>query len=718
MSSENDKPVPAEGAAPAPEDGKKQKQKQQPKEGGKKKSKKGKGGVIIPKVPEPEYVKYRVELFEKFQKMRAEEKRDEVKIEVTLPDGAVKEAYTNKTTPMDIALGISKSLAKKLMVAWVEGESYTGYWDLMRPFEFGCKLKLCTFDTPEGKYAFWHSSAHLLGLAMELQYGGNLCIGPPIDEGGFYYDIEMGDRSISDEDFAALEQSVKKVISDKVPFERLSLEKEEALELFKHNPFKQEIIKNKVPDGERCFAYRSGPLIDLCRGPHVPNSDKIKAMCITKNSAAYWLGNADNASLQRVYGISFPDNKQLKQHMQWLEEAKKRDHRKIGKDQQLWFFDEISPGSCFFLPHGTRIYNRLISFIRAEYQKRGFEEVVTPNMFNIDLWKTSGHYQNYKENMFILEVEKSEFGLKPMNCPGHCVMFGCTNRSYRDLPIRWADFGVLHRNEFSGALTGLTRVRRFQQDDAHIFCRTSQIEDEIGGCLDFLKHVYGVFGYTFNLKLSTRPEKYLGDIQVWNDAEGALSRCLDKFGSAWELNPGDGAFYGPKIDIELTDALNRRHQCATIQLDFQLPIRFDLKYKTEEKDQFDRPVIVHRAILGSVERQIAVLTEHCGGKWPFWISPRQVKIVPVSPLFFDYARQVRDEIHAAGFYVDVDDGSNQLNKKIRNAQLEQYNYILVVGEKEQESHSVAIRTRDNQQHGTKSVSAIIEELKEMADTYQ
>ncbi|EDL82978.1 threonyl-tRNA synthetase, isoform CRA_b [Rattus norvegicus] len=419
-------------------------------------------------------------------------------------------------------------------------------------------------------------------------------------------------------------------------------------------------------------------------------------------------------TLQRIYGISFPDPKLLKEWEKFQEEAKNRDHRKIGRDQELYFFHELSPGSCFFLPKGAYIYNTLMEFIRSEYRKRGFQEVVTPNIFNSRLWMTSGHWQHYSENMFSFEVEKEQFALKPMNCPGHCLMFDHRPRSWRELPLRLADFGVLHRNELSGALTGLTRVRRFQQDDAHIFCAMEQIEDEIKGCLDFLRTVYSVFGFSFKLNLSTRPEKFLGDIEIWNQAEKQLENSLNEFGEKWELNPGDGAFYGPKIDIQIKDAIGRYHQCATIQLDFQLPIRFNLTYVSHDGDDKKRPVIVHRAILGSVERMIAILTENYGGKWPFWLSPRQVMVVPVGPTCDEYAQKVRQEFHDAKFMVDIDlDPGCTLNKKIRNAQLAQYNFILVVGEKEKASGTVNIRTRDNKVHGERTVGETVERLQQL-----
>merc|ERR1719342_1090542 len=424
---------------------------------------------------------------------------------------------------------------------------------------------------------------------------------------------------------------------------------------------------------ETTTVYRCGPLIDLCRGPHVRHTGKIKAFSVTKSSATYWEGNSEAESLQRIYGISFPDNKQMKEWKLFQEEAAKRDHRKIGVQQDLFFFHELSPGSCFFQPKGAHIYNKLLSFMKEEYWKRGFQEVISPNIYNHKLWMTSGHWEHYADNMFRFDIEKEAFGLKPMNCPGHCIMFDQKTRPYRELPLRMADFGVLHRNELSGALTGLTRVRRFQQDDAHIFCTPEMIKSEIKGALEFLEVVYKTFGFEYNLRLSTRPEKYLGEITVWDEAEKQLKESLDESGHEWKLNPGDGAFYGPKIDITVTDALRRHHQCATIQLDFQLPIRFDLSYISESGDK-KRPVIVHRAVLGSVERMIAILTESYGGKWPFWLSPRQCMVVPVAPPYDD-------------------DAGDTMNKKIRNAQLDQWNFIFVVGEKEKTHGTLNVRTR-------------------------
>lgn len=655
--------------------------------------------------PQPSFIAERLSMFDQLKaEYDAEiEAKEKLAIKVTLPDGKIVDGLSWKTTPYEIAQGISQGLADNAIISKVNGE----LWDLDRVLEGDCNLQLLKFEDKEAQAVFWHSSAHAVGEAMELHYGGCLCYGPPIEE-GFYYDMYLENRQVSSNDFKGLEGIVKKIAKDKQPFVRLEMKKEDLLKMFAYNQFKVRILNEKVTTATTTV-YRCGPLIDLCRGPHVRHTGKLKAVAITKNSATYWEGKADAESLQRIYGISFPNDKALKEWKHFQEEAAKRDHRKIGREQELFFFHELSPGSCFFLPNGAYIFNTLVAFIRSEYQKRGFQEVVTPNIYSTKLWETSGHWQHYSENMFSFEAENVKFALKPMNCPGHCLMFDNRPRSWRELPLRMADFGVLHRNELSGTLTGLTRVRRFQQDDAHIFCRIDQVESEIRGCLDFLRSVYDVFGFSFVLNLSTRPEKYLGSIELWNTAEKQLETSLNEFGVPWELNPGDGAFYGPKIDIQIRDALRRLHQCATIQLDFQLPERFNLTYVSGDGDEKKRPVMIHRAILGSVERMTAILTENYGGKWPFWLNPRQAIVIPVNPKFDEYAEKVQQELHSNNFRIDVNhDAGETLNKKIRNAQLAQYNFILVVGDKEQSSETVNVRTRDNKVHGEKSIVSLLE----------
>ncbi|KAF2219850.1 threonyl-tRNA synthetase-like protein [Elsinoe ampelina] len=727
------------------------------KQQGQKKEKKAKAGESdsgpLELSPPPSYIADRLAIFDKvkaeYDEWVAKQPRDD--IQITLSSGDVRVGKAWEITPGEIARNISKSLYERTVVARLGGEEL---WDLERPLEKSCKLELLDFEHPEGKKVFWHSSAHILGEACEKRFGCSLCIGPPVED-GFYYEMALPENgAVLQSDHKPLEKIVDKAIKEKQKFERLTLTKEQLLDMFAYNKYKQHIIKDKIPDGTSTTVYRNGPLIDLCRGPHVPHTGRIKAFAVMKNSSSYFLGDAANDSLQRIYGVSFPDKKQMEEHKVYLEEAAKRDHRKIGQEQELFFFHQMSPGSSFFLPHGMIIYNALQAFLRGEYWRRGYQEVMSPNMYNSALWKQSGHWQHYKDDMFTFEVEKDQWALKPMNCPGHCLLFAHRERSYRELPMRIADFGVLHRNEASGALTGLTRVRRFQQDDTHIFCTEEQVEQEILGLFDFLRAVYGRFGFTFKMKLSTRPEGHLGDIATWDKAEAQLTKALDQFtsegGSKWELNPGDGAFYGPKIDITISDALKREFQCATIQLDFQLPQQFNLEYRAaesgvegregsaqvmstspavekkdpaastiapdaaaapeESKDPKElkdnthyrraltpgcaRPVMIHRAIYGSFERFIAILTEHFAGKWPFWLSPRQVLIVPVMPAVNPYVLEVQGLLREQGLHADVDITGNTMQKKIRTGQLAQYNFIFVLGAKESETRTVNIRNRD------------------------
>ncbi|RDW73868.1 putative threonyl-tRNA synthetase [Coleophoma crateriformis] len=719
----------------------------------KQKVKKEKGGAVggdsgpLELNPPPQFLTERLQLFDtlkaKFDAEIAAKPREPITI--TLADGSIKQGTSWETTPAEIAKGISNSLFKRTVVAKLNGDDEQ-LWDLERPLEKSCKLELLSFEDELGKKVFWHSSAHILGEASERRFGCSLCIGPPIDN-GFYYEMGLPDGgAVHESDWKPLETLVSQIVKEKQPFERLVLSKNDLLDMFSYNKYKQHIIKDKIKDGEYTTVYRNGPLIDLCRGPHVPNTGRIETFAIMKNSASYFLGNKDNDSLQRIYGVSFPDKKQMAEHKKFLEEAAKRDHRKIGKDQELYFFHEMSPGSAMWLPHGTRIYNTIMAFLREQYWKRGYNEVITPNMYNADLWKTSGHWDYYKDDMFTFGDEKDTFALKPMNCPGHCLMFDHRERSHRELPWRVADFGVLHRNEASGALSGLTRVRRFQQDDAHIFCREDQIEVEISDLFDFLQAVYGLLGFTFKMNLSTRPEKFMGKIEKWNMAEDKLRSALDKFadspgGTPWVLNEGDGAFYGPKIDITISDCLKREWQCATIQLDFQLPDNFGLEYMTSEvavKSKEDgeetskaklkqeeakkkaeapaevpeggakkervikpltpgcaRPVMIHRAIAGSIERFTAILVEHFAGKWPFWLSPRQILVIPVGVGYFEYAKEVQSIFKAQQMYVDVDLSGNTLQKKIRTGQLAQYNFIFVVGDQEMNGREVNVRNRDD-----------------------
>ena len=739
------------------------------------------------------FIKERAELWDKLLAKQEEKFKTlpQNPIKISILNGPEIEGISNKTTPFEAAQKYyKKSEIKEFLVAKVfylnkdekttiknieedldqnvllGKEDIQNYdlWDMNRPLISDCKIEFCSFETKEGKNTFWHSSAHLMGGAIESVFGAKLCTGPALEE-GFYYDFYLGKDSIDpDKDFKAIEEQVKKNASGNHPFTRLVMSKQEALELFKANPFKIQLISSKVKEDELTTAYRCGDFIDLCLGPHIPNLNIIKALKITKNSATNWLGKTTNDSLQRIYGISFPNEKLLKEYIKKKEEEEKNDHRNIGKYQGLFMFHNLSPGSCFWFQPGAHIFNKLISFIRNQYKVRGYSEVISPNIYNLKLWKTSGHYKNYKENLFLMKVENQGFGLKPMNCPGHCLMFDSVARSYKELPIRMADFGVLHRNEISGALSGLTRVRRFQQDDAHIFCRYDQIMDEVLGFLDFMSYVYEVFGFKYELYLSTRPEKMLGSAKLWDMAEKSLADALNKFGKPWKINPGDGAFYGPKIDIKLFDALGRAHQCGTVQLDFQLPIRFNLMYKTEEQikkedkgkedkgkeeksslelkeskglneyneplgkeiykaDEWDdeefnweeknvkpgyaRPCIVHRAILGSVERCSAILIEHFEGKFPFWLSPRQLCICTVNNKVEDYAEKWYLMLKYKGYQVFWDKSSTTLQKKVRNAQIAQFNYIGVIGQEEVECNSIDIRKREGERIGKYTMNQLL-----------
>ncbi|XP_070622176.1 threonine--tRNA ligase 1, cytoplasmic-like isoform X2 [Erythrolamprus reginae] len=661
----------------------------------------------------PAQVAERLALFQRL-KVAADERqalREKRPILVSLPDGRSIECESWTVTPYQLASQISQNLAKAAVTARVNGSLY----DLDRPLEADATVEFVGFDSQAGQELFWHSSAHLLGEAAERFYGALLCHGPSTDQ-GFFYDLHLDEeRKVSSKDLPALEELCNATIAAEVPFERLEVSREDLLELFKHNRFKLDIIRRQVKS-RTATVYRCGTLVDLCRGPHLRHSGEVRALKLLKNSATTWQGGHSGEPLQRIYGIAFPSAQQLAAWEQAQEEAAQRDHRRIGKDQELFFFHPLSPGSCFFLPRGTHIYTTLMGFIKGEYLKRGFSEVVTPNIFNAKLWETSGHWEHYGENMFTFPVEGQTFALKPMNCPGHCLMFDHRPRSWRELPLRLADFGVLHRNEASGALSGLTRVRRFQQDDAHIFCSMDQLGDEIRGCLDFLEAVYSVFGFSFRFFLSTRPEHFLGEAPLWDQAEQLLEKSLREFGQPWELNPGDGAFYGPKVDIQIQDALGRYHQCATIQLDFQMPLRFDLSFKGNDGAP-ERPVMIHRAVLGSVERMLAVLAENYGGKWPFWLSPYQIMVIPVGPDAEEYAGEVQRLFHQAGFQADLDDDSGvTLSRKIRRAQLAQYNFQFVVGPKEKAHRTVNVRSRDNHRHGERSLQAVQERLRELQET--
>ncbi|KAF9586640.1 hypothetical protein BGW38_000373 [Lunasporangiospora selenospora] len=725
-------------------------------------------------------------------------------IEVVLSDGTINVGASGSTTPLEIAQGISGKLAKNTLIAELNGSTF---WDMSRPLAASCQLKFIPFQENNDRLTdlFWHSSAHVLGMSLEAKYGSRLllCDGPAIKQGGFFYEFlltkpnqdpsatlaEMLQQNypthhFTKEEIEHLQLIMQQFIAQRLPFERLSVTQEFAYDLFPENKFKQHFIGN-IPKDSEITLYKCGPFVDLCRGPHVQHTGQLQAMEILRTSNAYFMPELDRdpkspQSLTRMYGISFPSAKELKQWHQRKAEAEKRDHRVIGKSQGLFAVHNASPGSAFMLPHGTRIVERLLRFMRQQYRKYGYEEVMSPLMYKKELWETSGHWQNYKDDMFQVqrgcghdhgehgEVEKpgvegqdEVFGLKPMNCPGHCLIFDMSNRSYKDLPIRYADFGALHRNESTGSLTGLTRVRRFHQDDAHIFCSRDQIFQEIKSTLSFVHTVYNTFRFpSYELSLSTRPlSNFLGAVEEWDAAEEALRQALNQSGSEWSINEGDGAFYGPKIDILVRDALGRRHQTATIQLDFQLPQRFGLHFYDHQGSK-QTPVIIHRAVLGSVERMMAILIEHTGGRWPFWLSPRQAMVVPVfggkagmdettktedgqgakNGSLTDYANFVRETLSKAGrikeinssegenedpvvkmddkhYFVDVDHSGGSLNKMVRDAQVAQYNFILVVGEKEKEQGTVNVRTREGERLGEMTIPQVVELFKIREDQF-
>ncbi|KAI2091760.1 hypothetical protein LOZ36_000848 [Ophidiomyces ophidiicola] len=672
--------------------------------------------------PLPDFIVERNKLFDELKRAADEglKSRPRFDINVTLDIGdgspATVIAKAWESTPGSFLKDIPKEFSANVVIAKLDGKQL---WDLDRPLEKDCRVSYLPFDSPEGREVFWHSSAHVLGEAAECEYGCMLSHGPPTAQ-GFFYDMALPNSGVVKEsDWPSLDSRSTRIFKEKQSFDRLEVSKEDLKKMFSYSKYKMHYINNLI-EGESSTVYRCGTLVDLCRGPHIQNTGKIKAMKIMQNSSAYFLGDQSNDSLQRIRGVAFPDKKSLQDHLKFLEEAEKRNHLKIGKEQELFFFDDVSPGCPFLLPNGTRIFNELQKLLRTEYRKRGYQEVQSPNMYDVGLWRTSGHWNHYKDDMFKLAVEKREWALKPMNCPGHCIMFNHRERSYRELPLRMADFGVLHRNEASGALHGLTRVRKFQQDDTHIFCTEDQITQEIEGLFDFLSAIYGLFGFSFRLKISTRPEKYLGKLETWDFAEAQLKEALTRFkGSDWEIDEGDGAFYGPKIDITIQDALKREFQCATIQLDYQLPQNFKLEYMTGEslkqkaadskednssKPDADegvsgpgraRPVMIHRAIIGSFERFFGILIEHFGGKWPFWLSPRQILIVPVMPAVYDYVEELQGILRGDKLNVDIDVSGNTLQKKIRSGQLAQYNFIFVVGAQEKETRTVNIRNRDD-----------------------
>ncbi len=624
------------------------------------------------------------------------------KITLTLPDGSKKQ-YEKGATGLEVAQSIGSRLAEAAVAIKVGDDLY----DIDRQITKDAKIKLLTFDDPEGRGIFHHSSAHLLANAvLSVRPKAKLTVGPTTEE-GFYYDFDT--EPFTPDDLKKIEKKMEELQQKDIPIKRVELNKAEAKKIFKDNKYKLEIIDEFVV-GDKVTAYQQGDFIDLCRGPHLPSTGRIKAFKLTKISSTNWRGDVKNAALQRIYGISFPKKQLLEDYLKMLEEAEKRDHRKIGKDMDLFMFHEYSPGAPFFLPKGAIIYNELLRFLRAEYRKRGYQEVITPLIYDKSLWETSGHWQHFKQNMFVLKADEREASLKPMNCPSHLLIFKNQIRSYKDLPLRIADFAPLHRNEVRGTLGGLTRVRKMSQDDAHVFAAPEQIEDEIGNLLDFFRYIYTqVFDFQYAVNLSTRPDDFMGEPKVWDMAEKALARALEKKEIAYKVKEKEGAFYGPKIDIDVKDALGRTWQVATIQLDFQMPLRFEAVYEGQDGRKHT-PVMIHRALLGSLERFIGVMTEHFAGKFPLWLAPVQVVICNITDRHKDYALKIFNKLKESGIRVELDDRSESIPKKVRDNEVKHINYILVVGDKEMQNNTVNVRSMDNALHGEKKVDDFIRDV--------
>jgi len=631
-------------------------------------------------------------------------------ITVTLPDGSTR-AVDAGTTVGDVAAAISPGLAKAALSAAVDDRLV----DLSFPLAADARVRILTSKNPEALMVYRHSTAHLLAAAVTNLFPAVQCgIGPPTEE-GFFYDFVVP-RPFVPEDLEAIEKKMREFADQDLVFERQMWPRDEARRYFgaRGEPLKVQLIDEKT-EGQAevsCYTIKDKEtFVDFCVGPHVPSTGKLKAFKLLSTSNAYWKGEARNQPMQRVYGTAFFSDKELQDYLRRLEEAKKRDHRKIGRDQHLFMFHAWAPGATFWLPKGTVLYNTLSNYMRGVLIPAGYTEVKAPIVFNKALWETSGHWQHYRQNMFLVESEGEQMGLKAMNCPGHFLMYASEVRSYRDLPIRYHEQTPLHRNEASGVLTGLTRVRQFSQDDAHCFVMESQIGEEVERLLRLVQQVYGDFGLEYSLKLSTRPEEYLGTVETWNHAETELKRSLEAAKQLYTVNEGDGAFYGPKIDIEVTDAIGRKWQCATIQLDYMQSERFDLKYIGADNAEH-RPVIIHRAIFGSIERFVALLIEHYAGAWPLWLAPVQAVVMPISDRHRDYAAGVRDRLAAAGVRVELDDRQEKIGYKIREAQLQKIPYMLVTGDREAAEGAVSVRSRSAGDLGTRPLDTFVSDALE------
>ena len=618
--------------------------------------------------------------------------------------------YENGVTPYQIAESISAGLARVACAAKIDGKGC----DLRTPIENDCTVEILTFDYPYGKKAFWHTTSHVLAQAVKRLYPEvKLTIGPAIDE-GFYYDFDS-DQPFTPEVLEKLEAEMKKIVKENEKIERFTLPRDEAIAFMKerNEPYKVELIED-LPEGEVISFYRQGEFVDLCAGPHLMSTGTIKAFKLTQCNSAYWRGDAKSKTLQRVYGISYTKKDELEAYLTRIEEAKKRDHRKLGKELGLFALLDEGPGFPFFLPKGMVLRNTLLEYWREVHKRYGYVEISTPMILNRALWERSGHWDHYKENMYTTVIDNTDFAIKPMNCPGGMLVYKLEPHSYRDLPLRMAELGLVHRHELSGALHGLFRVRCFTQDDAHIFMTWDQMKDEIKNVVRLFDEVYSVFGLTYQIEVSTMPEDHIGDVKDWDFATETLEAAVKEMGKDYVINEGDGAFYGPKLDFHLADSLGRTWQCGTIQLDMQLPERFELEYTGADNEKH-RPVMIHRVVLGSVERFIGVITEHFAGAFPLWLSPVQVSVIPVSNAFNDYAEEVRDRLDAAGIRVEADLRNETMKLKIREAQLQKTPYMLVVGEREQNEHAASVRNRKGENLGAMSVDEVIAKLRREID---
>lgn len=631
-------------------------------------------------------------------------------IKVTLKDGSVRE-YDGQLTVLELAKDISHGLARAAVAAQIDGKTV----DLNTVINRDCTVNILTFDDEEGKKAFWHTSSHILAQAVKRLYpDAQLAIGPAIDN-GFYYDFDI-DEHFTPEDLEAIEAEMRKIVKEDLSLERFELPREEAIKLMeeKEEPYKVELIQDLPEDAVISF-YKQGEFVDLCAGPHIPSTGKVKAVKLLSVAGAYWRGDEKNKMLQRIYGVSFPKKSQLDEYLNRLEEAKKRDHRKLGKELDLFSIHEEGPGFPFFHPKGMIIRNVLEDFWRKEHMRRGYQEVKTPIILNRDLWVRSGHWDHYKENMYFTKIDDMDFAIKPMNCPGSVLLYKRKIYSYRDLPLRIGELGLVHRHELSGTLHGLMRVRCFTQDDAHIFMLPEQIEDEIKGVIDLVDYVYSLFGFKYHVELSTRPEEYMGSEEDWERATNALKQALESKGMDYKINEGDGAFYGPKIDFHLEDSIGRTWQCGTIQLDFQMPERFDLTYVGPDGEKH-RPVMIHRVVFGSIERFIAILTEHFAGAFPTWLAPVQTILLSITDRSNDYIEKLAKQFADADIRVETDLRNEKIGYKIREAQLQKIPYMLVVGDKEVEQGLVSVRSRSKGDIGTMTPEEFMEMiLREIRD---